>query len=94
MICWPPWVRDFRSGDVSPIDTGLLDLLHSLSIKLDTTAQFHVISGYRSPNTNADSETGSLIRSDGLTAGPSMRAQADGVSGQDEVDDLLASMGF
>jgi chemotaxis protein CheZ len=41
-----------------------------------------------------DSETGSLIRSDGLTAGPSMRAQADGVSGQDEVDDLLASMGF
>ena len=46
-------LRDFRSGDVSPIDTGLLDLLHSLSIKLDTTAQFHVISGYRSPNTNA-----------------------------------------
>lgn len=41
-----------------------------------------------------DGETGSLIRSDGLTAGPSMRAQADGVSGQDEVDDLLASMGF
>lgn len=46
-------LRDFRSGDVSPIDTGLLDLLHSLSMKLDTTAQFHVISGYRSPNTNA-----------------------------------------
>lgn len=41
-----------------------------------------------------DGETGSLIRSEGLTAGPSMRAQSDGVSGQDEVDDLLASMGF
>jgi chemotaxis protein CheZ len=36
----------------------------------------------------------SLIRTDGLTAGPAMAAQADGVSGQDEVDDLLASMGF
>lgn len=46
-------LRDFRSGDVNPIDTGLLDLLHNLSMKLDTTAQFHVISGYRSPNTNA-----------------------------------------
>lgn len=41
-----------------------------------------------------NSETGSLIRSDGLTAGPAMKPQADGVSGQDEVDDLLASMGF
>lgn len=46
-------LRDFRSGDVSPIDTGLLDLLHSLSMKLDTTAEFQVVSGYRSPTTNA-----------------------------------------
>lgn len=36
----------------------------------------------------------SLIRTDGLTAGPATRHTADGVSGQDEVDDLLASMGF
>ncbi|MEZ0236636.1 MAG: DUF882 domain-containing protein [Methylophilaceae bacterium] len=46
-------LRDFRSGDVSPIDTGLLDLLHSLSMRLDTTAEFQVVSGYRSPTTNA-----------------------------------------
>lgn len=46
-------LRDFRSGDVSPIDSGLLDLLHSLSMKLDTTAEFQVVSGYRSPTTNA-----------------------------------------
>lgn len=32
----------------------------------------------------------SLIRSDGLTAGPGLK-QADSVQGQDEVDDLLAS---
>lgn len=46
-------LRDFRSGDVSPIATGLLDLLHSLSAKLGTSAEFHVVSGYRSPHTNA-----------------------------------------
>lgn len=46
-------LRDFRSGDVSPINTRLLDLLHSLSTKLDTSADFHVISGYRSPATNS-----------------------------------------
>lgn len=41
-----------------------------------------------------DTTTESLIRIDGLTAGPAMRPQAGGVNGQDEVDDLLASMGF
>lgn len=41
-----------------------------------------------------DGETGSLIRADGLTAGPAMGNKAGDVSGQDEVDDLLASMGF
>lgn len=41
------------------------------------------------PNTND-----SLISHEGLTAGPAMAAEKDGVSGQDEVDDLLASMGF
>jgi chemotaxis protein CheZ len=35
----------------------------------------------------------SLIRSEGLTAGPGFRAE-DSVKGQDEVDDLLASLGF
>lgn len=41
-----------------------------------------------------DGETGSLIRTDGLTAGPSMGTKNSDVNGQDEVDDLLASMGF
>ena len=36
----------------------------------------------------------SLISKEGLTAGPAMKAEAGDVSGQDEVDDLLASMGF
>ena len=36
----------------------------------------------------------SLIRTDSLTAGPSYKANTDGVAGQDEVDDLLSSLGF
>jgi chemotaxis protein CheZ len=40
------------------------------------------------PNTND-----SLISTHGLTAGPGLKT-ADNVNGQDEVDDLLASLGF
>ena len=45
-------LRDHRSGDVSPIDARLLDLLYRLAASLDTKESFHVISGYRSPATN------------------------------------------
>ncbi len=45
-------LRDFRTGEVMPIDRGLLDLLHLLRRDLDSSAPFHVISGYRSPATN------------------------------------------
>ena len=46
-------LRDHRSGETHPIDPQLLDLLHALSRKLETRTPFHVISGYRSPTTNA-----------------------------------------
>ncbi|TSA50617.1 MAG: hypothetical protein D4R48_01100 [Nitrosomonadales bacterium] len=36
----------------------------------------------------------SLIKTEGLTAGPAIKTSADGFSGQDDVDDLMASMGF
>lgn len=36
----------------------------------------------------------SLISAEGLTAGPASRKANDSVSGQDEVDDLLASLGM
>ena len=45
-------LRDFRVGEVKPIDPKLLDLLHELGGTLDTGQPFHVISGYRSPRTN------------------------------------------
>ena len=45
-------MRDIRTDDVKPIDTHLLDLIFSISIKLKPEAPFRVISGYRSPKTN------------------------------------------
>ncbi len=46
-------LRDHRTGEVKPIDTRLLDLAHALGKSLGVRGPFHVISGYRSPKTNA-----------------------------------------
>jgi uncharacterized protein YcbK (DUF882 family) len=46
-------MRDVRTGEVNKIDTHLLDLISAFAIKLQTEISFHVISGYRSPKTNA-----------------------------------------
>lgn len=46
-------LRDYRTGDVFPIDTALLDQLHDLKSMLGVNRPFHIISGYRSPHTNA-----------------------------------------
>ena len=46
-------LRDHRSGEVYPIDPGLLDLLSALQQQVGSRAGYEVISGYRSPATNA-----------------------------------------
>lgn len=46
-------LRDHRNGTVHPIDPALFDLLHRVQSGLETSAPFHVISGYRSPESNA-----------------------------------------
>lgn len=46
-------MRDFRTGDVHPIDPPLLDLLHDLADATGTRRPFEIISAYRSPATNA-----------------------------------------
>jgi len=58
-------LRDFRSGDVYPIDRHLLDLLVRLQTRLHSTAPIQVVSGYRSPETNAMLAS----YSDGVAAG-------------------------
>lgn len=46
-------LRDHRAEQVHPIDPELLDLLYRLRLRLRSREPFHVISGYRSPATNA-----------------------------------------
>lgn len=46
-------LRDHRTGEVQPIDKRLLDILFSANQKLGCASPFHIISGYRSPKTNA-----------------------------------------
>lgn len=46
-------LRDFRTGDVGVIDASLLDLLHGLATLTGSRRPFQIISGYRSPATNA-----------------------------------------
>lgn len=46
------FLRDFRNGEIHPIDPLLLDQLHQLAAVTGTKASYEVISGYRSPATN------------------------------------------
>lgn len=46
-------LRDFRTGEVSEIDPQLLVLLHRITQATGMEESFQVISGYRSPETNA-----------------------------------------
>jgi uncharacterized protein YcbK (DUF882 family) len=46
-------LRDHRSGEVYAIDRKLLDRLYTLQQQLDNNGTYQVISGYRSPATNA-----------------------------------------
>lgn len=59
-------MRDHRSGEAHAIDPRLLDQLHALKGLVDASAPFQIISGYRSPATNAalhDASSGVATRS-------------------------------
>ena len=45
-------MRDYRTNEVRPIDTGLLDFLHAIGSKLEIRHNFYIVSGYRCPATN------------------------------------------
>jgi uncharacterized protein YcbK (DUF882 family) len=47
------FLRDHRSREVHPIDVRLLDTLYAVKLKIRPKTPFHIISGYRSPATNA-----------------------------------------
>jgi uncharacterized protein YcbK (DUF882 family) len=46
-------LRDHRTGEIESIDKRLLDLLYAIGRRLGTQNPFKIISGYRSPSTNA-----------------------------------------
>jgi uncharacterized protein YcbK (DUF882 family) len=46
-------LRDHRTGDVTPMNRELIDLLHAIRTETGNTKPFRIISGYRSPKTNA-----------------------------------------
>ena len=46
-------LRDYRTGDVYSMHPELFDTLAALAAKTETKSHFQIISGYRSPKTNA-----------------------------------------
>jgi uncharacterized protein YcbK (DUF882 family) len=46
-------LRDYRNDQQHPIDSGLYDQLHEFALAAGAEPRFEVISGYRSPQTNA-----------------------------------------
>jgi uncharacterized protein YcbK (DUF882 family) len=46
-------LRDYRNDQLHTIDMKLFDLLHKIQQRSGSKKAFHVISGYRSPQTNA-----------------------------------------
>jgi uncharacterized protein YcbK (DUF882 family) len=46
-------LRDWRANEVHPIDPKVLDVIHTIGRRLETNCEFELISGYRSPRTNA-----------------------------------------
>lgn len=46
-------MRDFRTGEIKSVDPNLLDLLHRIVTEVNPYAPISIISGYRSPRTNA-----------------------------------------
>ncbi len=46
-------MRDYRTGEIKPVDPDLLDLLHHIVIQVKPHSPINIISGYRSPRTNA-----------------------------------------
>ncbi|MDO9263224.1 MAG: DUF882 domain-containing protein [Desulfosalsimonadaceae bacterium] len=58
------FLRDFRTGDVHPIDPKLLDMLCKIQKATGSRGTIEIISGYRSPQTNSMlyHETGGVAR--------------------------------
>ena len=73
-------LRDHRTGDRCSIDTDLFDLLYLMQNKLGSKHEFHVISAYRSPTTNAQlaSQSGGVAKNNLHTHGKAIDIRLPG----------------
>jgi uncharacterized protein YcbK (DUF882 family) len=62
------FLRDFRTGDIHPIDPALLDVLYALRARAGDRGTYEIISGYRSPRTNE------MLRNGGDDSGVAKRS--------------------
>lgn len=75
-------LRDYRTGDVHMMNPDLYEILNAVSDRVENRAPFQIISGYRSPHTNAMLHS----RSDGVAAhslhmeGMAMDIRVEGVA--------------
>ncbi|MBI1685382.1 DUF882 domain-containing protein [Caulobacter hibisci] len=46
-------LRDYRTGDVAAMNPKLFDIMAGLASRVESKSHFQIISGYRSPKTNA-----------------------------------------
>ncbi len=78
-------LRDHRTNDVHTIDPALLDIVHRLMAKLETRKPIQIISGYRSPATNAKlaAASGGVAKRSYHLAGRAIDLRISGVSTRD-----------
>lgn len=78
-------LRDHRSGEVAGMDPRLFDILHDLQQLTATSGTFQIISGYRSPATNAQlrSKSGGVARHSLHTRGQAIDIRLSGVELRD-----------
>jgi uncharacterized protein YcbK (DUF882 family) len=86
-------LRDYRTGDVAPIDPRLFDLLHDMARLADCEPRYEVISGYRSPATNAmlSAQSGGVAKRSLHTQGQAIDVRLVGYR-TDRLRDLALSM--
>ena len=75
-------MRDWRNGEEHFIDPGLFDALHAVRGKLETRQPFQIISGYRSPRTNAmlHARSRGVATNSQHTVGKAIDVRIEGVS--------------
>ncbi|HEY5410650.1 MAG TPA: DUF882 domain-containing protein [Caulobacteraceae bacterium] len=74
-------MRDWRNGDEHVMDPRLFDLLHAIQSRLEVKTPFQLISGYRSPQTNAmlHAESGQVASKSQHVLGKASDIRVEGV---------------